>query len=357
MNKLIEGKTRVYFCDGCSHLQTNELPNLVEYYAQEYEINTASEDIDQLYKVVDGKLVYRAEHQAATLLSKVDFPVGARVLDYGCAKSPTLRNVLSARPDIEPFLFDVTDRYIPSWKTFPKMPQWSTHTPSAEWAGSMDVVLSFYALEHVAMLYQAIENIKALLKEGGTFYFIVPNVYQNLADFVVADHVNHFSAGSLIRLLELHGFGDVAVDDGCHDAAFVVTARLLAAPSNTLTQVSNFDKLRVAAQRMADYWQGITARIQQFEKDAGGGQVAVYGAGFYGSFIYSSLVNPTNVVCFIDRNKHLEGTLLNEKSIYAPEQMPHTVSHVLVGMNPRVAKANIAEIEGWQERSLSFFFL
>jgi hypothetical protein len=70
MNKIIPGRTEVFFCGACGHLQTTELPNLDAYYATEYEINFASEDDDQLYKVIDGRPVYRAEHQANVLLRK-----------------------------------------------------------------------------------------------------------------------------------------------------------------------------------------------------------------------------------------------------------------------------------------------
>jgi SAM-dependent methyltransferase len=357
MNKLIGGRTQVYFCDVCSHLQTSELPDLVEYYAQEYEINTAAEDADQLYRVAGGKCIYRADHQAAVLVNKVDFAAGARVLDYGCAKSPTLKKVLCRRPDIQPFLFDVSERYIPFWQRFPIVPEWSVHTPSSKWLGTMDVVLSFYALEHVAALSKSMEEIKSLLKVGGLLYFIVPNVYQNLADFVVADHVNHFSKGSLLRLLEVHGFGEVVVDDVSHDSAFIVTARLRAAPIEQLTAVPNLAELRVAAQHMADYWREVALRIREFEAGVSVGRVAIYGAGFYGGFIASSLLEPGRLVCFVDKNEHLQGTVLNGHPICAPEAMPSNVTHVFVGLNPRVARASIAAIEDWQHSTLSFFFL
>jgi SAM-dependent methyltransferase len=357
MNKIIAGRTQVYFCDSCSHLQTNELPNLVEYYAQEYEINTASEDTDQLYKVVDGKVIYRADHQAAILLSKVAFSRGARVLDYGCAKSPTLRKVLEVHPDIRPFLFDVTDRYISAWEMFPQKAEWATHTPNPEWNGTMDVVLSFYALEHVADLAQGLKNIKALLKQGGTFYFLVPNAYNNIADFVVADHINHFSHGSLLRLLEKHGFGAVEIDAVSHDAAFVVKATLLTSPMSVLTSIDSFEALRVDALGMAKYWRDIAARIREFEGTVGNGDVAVYGAGFYGNFIASSLERSDRVACFVDRNQHLQGTELNGKPVLSPEQIPHSVTHVFVGLNPRIARENIQAIEDWRERGLSYFFL
>jgi SAM-dependent methyltransferase len=357
MNKIISGKTEVYFCEACSHLQTNELPNLVEYYAKEYEVNTASEESDQLYKVVDGKLIYRADHQAAVLLSKVDFAPGMRVLDYGCAGSPTLRKVIEAHPEVKPFLFDVTDRYIPSWEKFPQKAEWSTHQPDSAWHGTMDIVLSFYALEHVADLQQGLANIKALLKIGGTFYFVVPNAYNNIADFVVADHVNHFSRGSLLRMLEKHGFGNVDVDAESHEAAFVVKATLLTDPKFMLSPIESFDELRSAALDMAGYWHQIATRIRECEVTVGAAQVAVYGAGFYGNFIASTLIYSDNIACFVDRNQHLQGSNMNGKPILAPEQMPRNVTHVFVGMNPRIARSNIEAIDCWRDRQLSYFFL
>ena len=357
MNKLIAGKTHVYFCEKCGHLQTNELPNLVEYYSQEYEINLSSEDDDQLYKVVDGKPVYRAEYQAQVLMSKVKLAAGYKVLDYGCAKSPTLKKLLAAHPDIQPFLFDVTDKYIPFWERFPVAPQWSVHQPSPAWNGSMDVVLSFYALEHVSDLHQAIGNVKTLLKPGGVFYFLVPNVYENTADFIVADHINHFSASSLRTLLQREGFDKVVVDDKIHESAFVVTATLSSTPSAYTAasdEIAGYQKLAID---MANYWTDIVDRIRRFEASVGGDKVAVYGAGFYGNFIAMAMQSPDKVACFVDQNKHLQGIEINGKRIVAPGELPADVRNVLVGMNPRIAKANIDAISAWQGRELNYFFL
>lgn len=357
MNRMIEGRTQVYFCGACSHLQTSELPNLAEYYALEYEINTASEEADQLYKLVDGIPVYRADHQAKVLIDKIDMPIGAKVLDYGCAKSPTLRKVVEQRPDIKPYFFDVTDRYVGFWKGLPYQVEWATHQPNPVWNGQIDVVLSFYALEHVSDLAQGIKSIKGLLKPGGTFYFLVPNVYQNTADFIVADHVNHFSRGSLTRLLEMHGFGAIEIDASAHDAAFVVKTTLLAKSVENLSVIHGVDDLRSRAQETADYWSGLAQRISKFEQENSGGRFAIYGAGFYGNYIASVLADPSRIVCFVDRNKHLQGTMIHDKPVCKPEDMPATVSHILVGLNPLVAKESIAAIEEWHSRNLSYFFL
>ena len=359
MNKLIPGRTRVFFCEACGHLQTSELPNLAEYYAHEYEVNLGSEEDDQLYKLIDGRPVYRADHQAAVLQSKVAFFPGCRVLDYGCAKAPTLRKTVAANMGIEPFLFDVTDKYIPFWKRFPKPPQWSIHQPDPAWHGTMDVVLSFYALEHVSDLDAAICNVKALLRKGGTFYFLVPNVYANVADFIVADHINHFSRSSLHGLLERHEFDSIEIDDTAHDAAFVVKARLASDPGAPRSAVSSaLDKSRAAVSDMARYWQSVAGRIRHFEDSIRpAGVVAIYGAGFYGNFIASVLRQFDQVRCFVDQNRFLQGNAINGRPILAPESLPDDVTHVFVGLNPRIAESTIGSLKCWNGRQLEFFFL
>ncbi len=357
MNTLIEGRTSVYFCGRCGHLQTNELPDLVNYYAQEYDINSASEDDDQLYKVVDGKPIYRADHQAAILMSKVRFSAGLRVLDYGCAKGATLKKVITTHEEITPFLFDVTDRYIPFWEKFPAGTSWATHNPDPLWCGSMDVVLSLYALEHIADLRQAVTNIRQLLKPGGIFYFIVPNVYENTVDFIVADHINHFSRNSIISLLSTYGFIDVNVDEHAHDSAFVVTGVLDEARSKPVFDPRGLDELLVRAQGMADYWGGISSRIRQHEESLVDAALAIYGAGVYGNFLASSLRNPAQAKYFLDQNVHLQGTTVNGRPVLSPADLPAEVTHVLVGLNPRSAKSAIASIDSWRARALSYFFL
>ena len=74
----------VWFCPRCGHLQTQAMDNLRDYYDKDYRILIASEDEDQLYGMVNGRKVFRTEHQVKTLLDLVPLPNGARILDYGC---------------------------------------------------------------------------------------------------------------------------------------------------------------------------------------------------------------------------------------------------------------------------------
>ncbi|MFO0481212.1 MAG: hypothetical protein ACK52M_06255, partial [bacterium] len=86
-------------------------------------------------------------------------------------------------------------------------------------------------------------------------------------------------------------------------------------------------------------------------------RLAIYGAGFYGNFIASSLARPERIECFIDQNRHLQGRKAFDRPIVPPEQLPSAVDAVLVGLNPRVARSIIGEIAAWRDRRLDVFFL
>lgn len=357
MNTLIDGRTTVYFCEACQHGQTNELPDLVEFYATEYEINLDSEDDDQLYDVIDGEEVYRSEHQARVLMSKIDLSKHRKVLDYGCAKAPSLRAVCKAVPETEPYLYDVTDKYIPFWKTFPTKAHWATHKPDPNWMGQMDVVLSFYALEHIPHLAEILADVRALLVEGGYFYFIVPDMYQNAADFVVADHVNHFSRQSLWRLMADNGFTDIDIDDRAHASAYIVMARK-ASPEDARPVAPNFPDKSAEARALATFWNDIKSRIRDFEQSVPADlPLVIYGAGIYGHFILSCLNRPDRVTHFLDQNVHLHGTRIAEAQVIAPADLPHENVAVLVGLNPRNARRIIADIPGLAGSGRRFLYL
>ena len=164
--ELRKAPTVVRFCPRCGHLQTEALPGLVGYYDQDYKILIDSEEEDQLYAVVKGRKIFRTEHQVETLLNKVALPSSARVLDYGCAKSSTLRQVLVRRPDVIPYVFDVSEMYRPFWEKFVPAANCATYESKPEWANHFDLVTSFFALEHVIEPCAALQTIVRLLKAG-----------------------------------------------------------------------------------------------------------------------------------------------------------------------------------------------
>jgi len=355
MNKIIEGQTEVFHCQSCDHLQTAELPEIERFYAEEYSINEDGLDDDQLYEVRDGKEVYRSEHQASVLISKLDLSDAPKVLDYGAAKGATLRKLVAAEPRVIPYLFDVTRRYEAFWRDFPNEAQWASFNINREWIGTLDVVTSFYALEHIPRLGDVLAEIYSLLRPGGTFYFIVPNTYANWADFIVADHVNHFSRSSLEVMLLRAGFSDIVIDDEAHASAFVVHCKAVDRQSGAHPEISlSTDQVT----QLAAFWScaqdGITQQESRLPPD---GDIAVYGAGVYGNFILACLKRPERVACFLDQNRFLQGKEVNGIRIIHPDAIPDSVIGVFVGLNPRHAHSIIESVQSLQSKKIPCFFL
>ena len=347
-----EGHTRVWHCGQCGHTQTAPLPDLAQFYAEEYNILTASEEEDQLYAREQGRSVYRTEHQVRTLLSKVKLSEGARILDYGCAKASTLKALCSARPNLEPHVFDVGEQYRPFWDGFIPSTNQAVNKIPLEWSGTMDGVMSFFALEHVAAPREFMAHVHSQLREGGWFYFLVPNMFANTADLVVADHVNHFSESSLRHLLGATGFNVLEIDDAAHNSAWVVVAE----KSGALTGAAPASaSLAEQVESMANYWEKFGDRVRLVESETTG-PATIYGSGFYGTFIYSCLAEPERVRCFLDQNPHRQGQELMGKPIVAPEDLPDEVGTLYTGLNPRIAAEEMAKVTCLQSRGLTMFY-
>ena len=355
---LLDQPTVVAACPTCGHLQTPPIGDLDAYYATAYRILLASEEEDQIYAVTDGRIEYRAERQAAGFLATVPLPADARVLDYGAAKGATMRRVRAERPDVQLHFFDVSDMYVDHWRTLVADDAFATFEAPAAWTGSFDVVSSFFMLEHVAQPTEVVAAMADLVRPGGTIYAIVPDPFVNVGDFVVVDHTNHFTRPALERLFTDAGFEAVTVDGDAYAGAWVVDARK---PASGATPAPGGATSPVAvalerARELAGYWSSAHARVVAAEQ-AARGPLAIYGAGFYGSFVRANLAHPDAVVAYVDQNPHLIGTEHDGRPVVAPADLGAEVTDVVVGLNPLHARSIVADIEAWHGRDLGLHFL
>ena len=198
--KIIKGKTDVYYCHNCTHIQTKELADINEFYDKNYRLLIRSDEEDQVYNVDNNEKIFRYDHQVKTLINLVKLPEQANILDYGCGKATTIKKFAEIKTNITPFVFDVSDIYVPFWKKFIKNTNMATYEINVNWFNKMDLVTSFFSLEHVNSPLKMLKNIYKLLKPNGFFYCIVPDITKNIADFIVIDHINHFTEYSLSKL-------------------------------------------------------------------------------------------------------------------------------------------------------------
>ena len=225
LSQICSGATVVYLNREIGHLQTKEVENVGVYYDKLYQFFNQSEEDDILYEVVNGEKIFRQQHQVDTLLSKISFKPGMKILDYGCAKGTVMKRLSSQNPTLIPYLFDVSKMYVHLWEKFVLSHQYASYHPKKEWKESFDVITSFFAFEHTPDPVKEILTIKHLLKPNGIFYCVVPNVFENPGDFIVADHIHHYSEFSLRYMFAKAGFQTLQVDSQSHFSAFIIIGK------------------------------------------------------------------------------------------------------------------------------------
>jgi len=326
--RILPFETKVHCCPDCSHVSTEPIPDLERYYAENYGISLGSEDDDQLYEMIGSTQVFRTEHQARLLVDLVDWKPGAKALDFGCAKASTWRKALPDLPGVELSLYDVSRDYLAYWDGFVPANRQAIDEIPHDWRGYFDLVTSFFSLEHIAAIRPAVADIASVLREGGDLYLVVPDMFTNACDFVVLDHANHFTQASLSRLLAEAGLMVRWIRNDVHRSALVASARKTSQPIPVPPALSDGDPTELGR-----WWSGVPGRIRTIEQGCSE-DVAIYGAGFYGSFIYSSLEHPQRVRCFLDNNPHLQGKAHLGVPVLRPADCPPSVRDLWIGLNP-----------------------
>jgi cyclopropane fatty-acyl-phospholipid synthase-like methyltransferase len=358
LSQIYKGSTLIYLNEDIGHLQTKEMKNIEDYYDKQYQFFNQSEEDDILYADLNGKKVFRQEHQVNTLLSKINFESGMKILDYGCAKGTVMKRLSAQKPNVVPYLFDVSQLYVHLWEKFLPSEQYASYNPKHEWTKSFDLITSFFAFEHVLDPIKELLVIKSLLRENGIFYCVVPNIFDNIGDFIVVDHVHHYSKISLNYMFSKVGLEVIEIDTKSHFGAFIVLCKNT--NSSSIHQEINQSDLyntNYEFLKIAKYWENIRVKIRDFELSIGNQQAAVYGAGVYGNFIATCIQNLENIKCFIDQNLLLKGKKMLDKPILHPTELPLTIINLYIGLNPEIASQAILNIEEWKHRQLNYLFL
>ena len=297
----------VFLCPNCTHVMSLAELDVDDYYDKDYNILTTSDDEDQIYKKLGDQITYRTEHQINTLESLVNLRKGARILDYGCAKSSNMKLLLQRRNDIDVFLFDVSDQYIDFWKQFLTPQHWSIYQIPEDWLGSMDLVTSFFSLEHVVDPMLFCKTVSELLNDKGVFYGVIPYFITNSGDLIVSDHVNHFTPLSLHTCLKESGFGDITIHLDEHKGALVFQCK-----KEGNTRPPEITGLKTQIRELGTYWselnQKISAKVSLLSNHD---KVSIYGAGFYGAFIRTCFEDKSLIKTIYDNNPYLIGKSIN----------------------------------------------
>ena len=83
LSKILKCNTLIYQDEEIAHLQTKEIENLDKYYDENYDFFDQSDEDDIIYQVLNGKKIFRQEHQLNILSKKLVLQDNMKILDFG----------------------------------------------------------------------------------------------------------------------------------------------------------------------------------------------------------------------------------------------------------------------------------
>ena len=335
---LIPAPAVIHACRKCGHVQSPNLPSIEAFYDTEYRISLATEGYDQLYDMADGKPLFRAEHQARLVAATCAIVPGTRILDYGAAKAVTLRRIASEHPGVACCVYDVSQDYQSAWQEWIPADHQAVYKLPLRWERTFDLVTAHFVLEHVAEPVKILRDIASVLKPDGRVFILVPDLISNPGDLVVVDHVNHFTESSLTQAFGLAGLKIERLERNQYRGALLAVASLSArgAPNAApdILQRDLSDVVEIAA-----FWEGARRIISQQAPSLATGKMAIYGAGFYGTFIAAALDGRATPECFVDRNPFVQAAPHLGVSVIDPDSLPGDITTVVAGLNPKIARS------------------
>jgi SAM-dependent methyltransferase len=231
----------------------------------------------------------------------------------------------------------------------------ATYALPPSWSGRFDAVMSHFVIEHVAEPVAFLKAMAGLLKPGGRMLLSFPDVVANPGDLAVVDHLNHFTLTSVREAFRQAGLNIGEIDRTSFPGAFFVAATI---GQGSMENSDDEIAASVAAGRViAGFWEEAGLRVDRAATEHVGRRCAIYGAGFYGSWIANRLAGVIDIVAFIDQNPGLQGRLMQGVAIVGPAALAPEVEVIFVGLNPLKARRIIADVPAFQARPLDYVWL
>jgi SAM-dependent methyltransferase len=318
---------RLAVCTECGAAQA--LPD-GQWYAEiqeiysKYDVYHQSGGIEQhVFDSAVGQMRRRSDVLVERIEGLADVPRSGKLLDVGCANGVTLRT-FAERRQWELYGLDLHDRNLVQLSAIPGFERLYT-CPPGEVSESFDLITLVHALEHFPDPAAFLTQLRSKLRGNGMLFIQVPNGAANPFDYVVADHLLHFSPYDLAVLLHRSGFCKIRVftDWVMKEISLVASA----GPDNGTPEGSDlarFGKVRV--QNQVNWLSDVIASATcEAATDAPFG---LFGSSIAATWLWSAVSD--RVEFFVEEDPSRVGRQHLGRPILSPDQVPSGASVFMV---------------------------
>lgn len=221
-------------------------------------------------------------------------------------------------------------------------------------ADVFDVVHSCHTLEHLARPLRVLRDHARILKAGGLLILDVPNIALTGAEDIIEEwfsdkHLTHFSARTLIRMVEAAGFEIIELPDPTDRENLFLVAKKTGVAHPVAPDPDEVDR---AVELMSSYaatrWhnsEALPAMVDELNTMAARG-LAVWGAGpIFNTVVRQGGFDPAALVALIDPYLATHIGERHGKALTGPDTLANAKPGVVVVMTRREGDAIAAAVK------------
>jgi SAM-dependent methyltransferase len=283
-----------------------------------------------------GRLRRRSQVLLDCLSALPNFPQKGAVLDVGCGGGATLRG-FAERGGWRLFGLEIDDRDLRMLHTVRGFDTLYT-CPPRDLPRNFDVITMVHSLEHFPEPSQVLRELSGKIACGGRLFVEVPDAGANPFEYLVADHMIHFTAPTLVRLASDSGF-----------AVECLSTRWVSKEISLTAQPGGGELPCVDQSGVAEAIGRVRAQITWLVRFIDAARQAASASprfGLFGSTIAATWlcgVLGDSVSFFVEEDTNRVGRTHMERPVLSPAQVPHG-SVVYVSLIPRIANQVAARL-------------
>jgi 2-polyprenyl-3-methyl-5-hydroxy-6-metoxy-1,4-benzoquinol methylase len=331
---------RLLICASCGATQS---PADQQWFDEIGEIYNAYRSFQQyggpeqhVLDATTGKLRRRSEVLLDCLSALPNFPQKGAVLDVGCGGGATLRG-FAERGGWSLFGLELDDRDLHLLNSITGFDTLYTGPPR-DLPRKFDAITMVHSLEHFPEPSRVLRELSGKIACGGRLFVEVPDAAANPFEYLVADHMVHFTAPTLARLACHSGFAVECLSTRWVSKEISLTAQ----PGDG--EIPSVDHSRVA--EAIAYVRAQITWLLRFIDAARQAASASPRFGLFGSTIAATWlcgVLGDSVSFFVEEDTNRVGRTHLERPVLSPAQVPHG-SVVYMSLIPRIANQVAARL-------------
>ena len=362
--RAIDVSIEVLICKECGHIMNSQHydDEIDAFYENDYDLLMDSEDSQELFLDRTGHPVTKLERlfqPFKQFIENLGLDPGT-YLDIGCGKGLALQAFKKIFPKWDIWGYEVSNRYKPFLEKHIDQDRLILGSPHLleRSAQKFDVISLFDVLEHVKDPVSVLRSAARLLKEGGYLYLQVPEIYEGYMDWLIADHLSHFTLDTVQLLAALCGLKVRSVVDHYSVGGLQMICQKSERISEEILRkrlgnVYEINKTIMNAHLR--YWIRYGSRVYDLLEEAVEMKkpFAVFGTGTAASVIPVYVEESLNwIACFIDENPYRIGKKHFEKPVVTLYRIPKEVDTIFLGIAPQNIKYILPKLKASKMRTV-----